>query len=559
MDTLQFDSIYMKFIKSLPKECNDLNIINNSITNNIEDLCHELGICKLVYRFDIPTIGGQSNKSTHEVVLWDSGRESAAPYEKTFSQDKYLKTSYLCYPEADSSFFQDKLCYIDFLIEHIFLFSNRASLRSLIDRVSLIDFHTGLFNILGVRKYSEDFVKNNCDCGQYCSGALNIKDFSYTNHSLGQKGGDIFLHEFGRLLNEIIPKDGLIARLGGDNFFFVVRKDDLEAFIAEVATLTIIVDLDDNRREVPVKFRIGLYNMESGDNIDDSIPLAMAALAAARKSIDQGIVIYEPSLLEHIQKQKFVIENFYDAIKRKEFVVFYQPKVDNRTKMLCGAEALVRWICDGTIVSPKDFVPVLERDGNICILDFYVLEQVCKDILGWLEKGIDPVRTSVNFSRLHLHSKHFASDILSIIDRYGIDHKYIEIELTESSGYEDFQAFSSFISKMKENNIATSIDDFGTGYSSLNLLRDLNADTVKLDKSFIDKFNSLNKADDVIISAIINMAHELEMSVITEGVETVEQAAYLQDKNCYHIQGFLYDRPLAPDIFEGRLKNKKYK
>ena len=201
----------------------------------------------------------------------------------------------------------------------------------------------------------------------------------------------------------------------------------------------------------------------------------------------------------------------------------------------------------------------MEQEGTICVLDFYVLEAVCRDIRNWLDMGIEPVRISTNFSKIHLHNKNLAIDILRVLDRYQIDTKYIEIELTETCGYEDFESLSEFVDTMKEHGVHTSIDDFGTGYSSLNLLKDLNIDTIKLDKSFLNQNPNTKKkhANEIVIKTIINMAQDLDMQVICEGVETVEQAKLLQTLHCPAVQGFLFDGPLSHDEFEKRLKTER--
>jgi EAL domain-containing protein (putative c-di-GMP-specific phosphodiesterase class I) len=211
----------------------------------------------------------------------------------------------------------------------------------------------------------------------------------------------------------------------------------------------------------------------------------------------------------------------------------------------------------------------LEREGTICALDFYVLNKVCEDINAWLSKGITPVRISTNFSRLHMHNPKLAEDIFNVIKRQGVDPSYIEIELTESIGYDDFGALEKFVSALHNYGIKTSIDDFGTGYSSLNLLSELHVDVIKLDKSFVTppsqaedesdaSYNKRLKSNYIVIKTIINMAVELGLEVICEGVETKEQANMLENLGCHMAQGFLYDKPIPHDEFESRLTNGDY-
>ena len=260
-------------------------------------------------------------------------------------------------------------------------------------------------------------------------------------------------------------------------------------------------------------------------------------------------------MLDKTIKANEISSVFPDTLIREEFAVYYQPKVGLSDNSLCGCEALTRRIRNGKIISPADFIPVLEREGTICRLDFYVLDKVCADIKRWLDMGLVPVRVSTNFSKLHLHNEDFADRIIGIINKHGIDPSLIEVELTESSGYEDYEALAEFVRKMKSYGVSTSIDDFGTGYSSLNLLKDLDVDIIKLDKSFLDNLGDEKKSDEVVIRHIVNMVNELDMKVVAEGVETNVQADLLENFSCSMSQGYLFDKPLPCSEFEKRLRS----
>ncbi|MBO5377778.1 MAG: EAL domain-containing protein [Ruminiclostridium sp.] len=166
----------------------------------------------------------------------------------------------------------------------------------------------------------------------------------------------------------------------------------------------------------------------------------------------------------------------------------------------------------------------------------------------------------MNFSKTHLHNPNIAEDILKIIRKYDIESRYIEIEMTEMSDFNDYEAFRNLVNKLKANGVTTSIDDFGTGYSSLNLLTDFMFDIVKLDKSFIDNIIRNNsKTDEIVVRNIVRMINELKMTSIAEGVETAEQADFLEDIGCGMVQGYLFDRPLPEEEFINRLKTRVYK
>ena len=229
--------------------------------------------------------------------------------------------------------------------------------------------------------------------------------------------------------------------------------------------------------------------------------------------------------------------------------------------MLCGCEALSRWYAQ-RLITPAEFIPILEQEGTIKNLDFYVLETVCRNIREWIDKGIEPVLISTNFSKLHLSDDHFEEHIISTLKKYDVPSKYLELELTELSDYQYFERLVSFVNKMKDEGFKISIDDFGTGYSSMSLVRNLNPDVIKLDKSLIDNVaagdDKKARTDRIISRSIIKMAQELGIKVIAEGVETKEQAEFLLKNDCFMAQGWLFDKALDHDEFEKRLVTRKY-
>lgn len=177
------------------------------------------------------------------------------------------------------------------------------------------------------------------------------------------------------------------------------------------------------------------------------------------------------------------------------------------------------------------------------------------DIRDWLKRGIQPIKVSVNFSRKHLSNPNLAKDIMKVLDKYSTESKYIEVELTETVDEVESDLLVRFMEELKGYNVSMSIDDFGTGYSSLNMLRSFPVDVLKIDKSFID---NLEENDKIVLSNIINMATELQMEVVAEGVETMQQLEYLRENNCRVVQGFLFDKPLPKEQFEDKIHRGSY-
>jgi EAL domain-containing protein (putative c-di-GMP-specific phosphodiesterase class I) len=262
-------------------------------------------------------------------------------------------------------------------------------------------------------------------------------------------------------------------------------------------------------------------------------------------------------MLENSMHEKKVSATFQEAFKKHEFVVYYQPKIRVDSGELFGGEALVRWNLGDRIAPPAEFLPILEKEASICQLDFYVFENVCSDLRKWIDSGINPVRISSNFSKLHLKNKFLANDILAIMKKYNIDSKFIEIELTEVSDFEDSVAMQNFVNKLREKGISVSIDDFGTGSSTLNALTNIDANIIKLDKSLLDNMGNNSEQDKIVLKNMVSLMQELNKEVIAEGVETSSQLEFLKGINCPAVQGFVFDMPLPRSEFEKRLMERR--
>lgn len=408
-----------------------------------------------------------------------------------------------------------------------------------------------------LRRDSEK-LKNKGKLSEYTAVTCNIKDFRFLNQQMGDKIGDHILIGYARKLEQFIKKDEHIARNGGDNYIMLIKQGREKELIDYLAKIEIEVYPGGTEVKVPIYTRCGIYKIADDDVFGDVVNACHLALDEARETTQSDIVWYNRSMSIEMEEYQELLMACEEGLEKHEFIAYYQPKVDVRSKQLCGAEALARWMHDGKFITPAKFVPVLEQEGIISRLDFYIFEQVCQDINAWIAKGIQPVRISSNFSKLNLKDPEFANKLLAIVDKYNVESKFLEIELTESTGYENFEAAKAFITRMNERGIATSIDDFGTGYSSLSLLKDLDVRVIKLDKSFIDEVENDDEKQKRIIENVVNMINDLHRDVICEGVETNKQANFLRSINCNMVQGFLFDKSLHPEAFEQRLINPYY-
>lgn len=438
----------------------------------------------------------------------------------------------------------------------IYLLVGRAKTMASLQNLLFYDQLTGISNETGLNRFMGTTIAQ-CRFTNYCTNFINIKNMKLLNNKYSNKNGNIIMAAYAKAINDFAMNvgNGIAARLGGDNFLVFIEKEHEDQFIEFINNLRVPYSerLDDL---IKIDTRLGYYFIKAGDGIDEAMRNSDIAFKLTRNPAHTNVVKFEESMKIRELKLRQLEHSIPDAIANREFVVYYQPKVDisdeNEFK-LNGAEALVRWQKNGELVPPNEFVPILERSGAISAIDYYVLEQICVDINDWISRGLTPVKVSSNFSRRHLQDPDFADKVEAIILKNKVDPKYIEIEITESYDDEDMQALMKFEKKMHEIGVELSVDDFGSGFSSIRMIKNIVADTIKLDKSIIDGIGN-GGPDDIIVSNIINMINCLGKNVIAEGVETEVQAKFLRENDCNNIQGYLFARPCPKDEYEKFMK-----
>lgn len=266
------------------------------------------------------------------------------------------------------------------------------------------------------------------------------------------------------------------------------------------------------------------------------------------------IVVAIKYILKSVKKQNSkngVEKSLNKALEKGEFEIYLQPKYNLENDSIVGAEALARWNNKNNgIVSPEIFIPILEKNKNIVKLDMYMFEEVCKIISRWSKNNVRLVPISINISKITVsENDDFVIDLKNIIKKYDIDTKFLEIELTERIMFRETNKVVSIIKEIKKIGIKVSLDDFGAGYSSLNILKNIPIDIIKLDKLFLDK-KDISEKGKIVIRNIINMANELDLEVVAEGVEFLEQSQFLKSVGCEVVQGYLYGKPMPIREFE---------
>ncbi|MCF0241176.1 MAG: EAL domain-containing protein [Treponema sp.] len=419
---------------------------------------------------------------------------------------------------------------------------------------SFLATHNLVFNTYNVSylmtKLSEFSKLENIE--EFGAVAFNIRNLSFINEEFGRNLATEMLADFIAGLQKLLTEEKeILAHFGGDNFIALVSTRNMDSFLNYLAGTKI---KSESGATVLFSAWVGVYvPKDLKKEFLYLVDSAMFALNTAKKERREIPLFFNEEKKKQLEESKWVRSQFDEAIKKEEFQVYYQPKVCLKNYTLSGAEALCRWNHEGKLISPGVFIPPLEESSGIVRLDYYMLEHVCSDIRRWLDEGKTPVRISVNLSRRHFGDQKLLQHIVEIIDRYKVPHKYIEIELTETSTAVELKELKTLLFGLKKQGINTSMDDFGTGYSSLNLIRELPWSVIKLDKSFLDSEGTDSRKAQMMFSHVIALARELGMECITEGIETVEQVKMLKENNCYHAQGFYFDRPIPVDQFEKRL------
>lgn len=388
---------------------------------------------------------------------------------------------------------------------------------------------------------------------------IDLDNFKVINDRFGHSIGDEFLIQVTERIRSTTHKADTLARLGGDEFIILSPHTDsnLSAQRAQeiIGVLNPAFDLEGEEVFTGASIGISLYP-DDGETADDLIKNADIAMYRAKADGKNGYQFFTDDLNTVVSRRSNLSMALRKGISRGEFSVFYQPQIQLETETIIGVEALVRWNHPelGSI-SPAEFIPIAEETGSIHRLGEFVLNEACLQNKTWQDMGIAPFRVAVNISAVQFAQKDLAEVVSRALDASGLEPKYLELELTESV----IQSAERAIETMNELvalGVHLSIDDFGTGYSSLSYLKLFPIDTLKIDQHFTKNIESDSK-DAALVKTIIRMAHELDLNVIAEGVETEEQVEFLKAESCNQAQGYYYNRPLPAKEIETFLHTYK--
>lgn len=449
---------------------------------------------------------------------------------------------------------------IDVLASTLFVFNGRSNLMKKTHNLTYSDPDFGIPNVKFFLNRIGELMSADRLIG-YAAIYFNLRRFSAVNLQIGRENGTIVMRRYINSLIENLDKDEIVCRIGGDNFTMLVKQEKLDSILSILEGKAIIYD-DNTGERVWVSSTAGIYVIDGTipakdpNNVMDRISIA---INRAKKRTKHDIAYFNEELMQMNLHDLEISSIFPDALTNEEFLVYYQPKICMDTMCIVGAEALCRWKHNDELISPAQFIPVLEKDMSICRLDFYMLDHVCRDIRRWLDEGKNAVKISVNFSRRHLSDMDLLKHIVSIIDKNNVPHEYIEIELTETTTDVEFKDLKRVIKGLQETGISTSVDDFGIGYSSLTLIKDIPWNVLKVDKSFLPvETEDYDPKKEIMLKHVVGMAQEMGLECVAEGVETRKQVDLLKENSCLIAQGYYFDRPLPIKEFETRLDNYKY-
>ncbi len=427
----------------------------------------------------------------------------------------------------------------------------RREAESSLQRMSQYDFLTGLPNRQQLQQQL-DHILLHAGRQQHRVAVLclGLDDFKGINEQYSYQTGDQLLLCLADRLRAHGGRLGTLARLGGDQFV-LIQADIEQPYEAAELAQSVLDDLEKvfplEQQEVRLRATIGITLFpEDGDTTEDLLQKAEQTMTLAKSRSRNRYQFYIASLDSEMRRRRELEKDLREALARNEFHLVYQPQVDYRDHQVVGVEALIRWQHpQHGFVPPDLFIPLAEQNGTIIAIGEWVLEQACIQLREWYDQGFTGMRMAINLSTVQLHHPELPRFVNNLMQTYRLPPQSLEMEVTETGLMEDITKAAQHLLSLRRSGALIAIDDFGTGYSSLSYLKSLPLDKIKIDKSFVQEV--LEDEDDAtIVRAIIQLAKNLGMQVIAEGVETVEQEAYIIAQGCDEGQGYLYSKPLPP-------------
>lgn len=380
---------------------------------------------------------------------------------------------------------------------------------------------------------------------------IDLDNFKVINDTLGHSSGDILLLEVANRLQHSVRQYDTVARLGGDEFVILLTDVEHIRSLAGISDKILTLfkqpfSIMDHEIFVTASIGIAIYPAD-GVTADILLKNADTAMYQAKELGRNGYQFFTEEMNIKVHERLTLETRLRKALERQEFFLLYQPRVDVASGRIAGMEALLRWQPESSeVILPAEFIPLLEETGLIVAVGEWVLREVCYQGKAWHDAGLPPLTISVNVSARQFHQKNLPEKVEEILRETGFPPQCLEIELTESIIIQDVEKTILKLDRLKEMGVRLSIDDFGTGYSSLSYLKRFPIDILKIDRSFVNGLTT-DPDDATIVSTIIAMAHNLNLNVVAEGVETDKQLQFVDKHGCEEVQGFLFSRPITAE------------
>ncbi|KAA0546666.1 EAL domain-containing protein [Bacillus sp. BGMRC 2118] len=425
--------------------------------------------------------------------------------------------------------------------------------------LSEYDQLTGLFNRDKYSQVVERFIQKDSENKHITILLIDLDDFKHINDTLGHSVGDQLLIQVSNKLRELFLPEHDVFRLGGDEFVVLIthsitRDEAKEICKSIIEIIKEPIEIGDHQLYTSASIGIAFYPEHATDS-KTLLKQADLAMYRAKNEGKNDYFIYSKEMMDETIEKIEMQKSLRHAVEKGEFTLYYQPQIDVLTHEVVGVEALIRWYHPiKGFISPLEFIPIAEETGLIQEIGEWVLRAACEQYSRWKEEGYH-IPISVNLSAKQFKQVNLSGMIQSIIEETNMDPSSLTIEITESTSMEDVQFTISLLEELQKKGIEISIDDFGTGYSSLSYLQKLPVNCLKIDRSFIQGIESRTSGI-ALVKTIIDLAENLNFSVIAEGVETIEQRDILSNLGCHKVQGFVYSKPvMAGEIIS--LVNKK--
>jgi diguanylate cyclase (GGDEF)-like protein len=375
---------------------------------------------------------------------------------------------------------------------------------------------------------------------------FDLDGFKGVNDTLGHETGDQLLIKVCERAKTLLREGDVISRLGGDEFLILLHNEPNDIMLFEIAERLVkglSVPFEINTWEVQIGVSVGIAKAsDSHFNLSEFVSNADIAMYRSKTAGRSTHTIFIPEMMEDNKRKLLIANSIATAIKNDEFILHYQAKVAP-DETIVGYEALLRWHSESLgIVLPSEFIPIAEQSGRILPITMWVLNRVCQDLSTLQQLNKTDTVISVNLSAHDIKSKVLIDFIKNLIVKYSVKPDLLEFEVTESAYLENLDMANDFLTQLRDMGSLVALDDFGTGYSSLGYLTQINIDTLKIDKQFVDNLN-VSERSTLITKTVIEMAKQLNLRICAEGVETREQAQFLIESGCHQLQGYLFSKP----------------